>query len=200
MSFGPVTAGGSDFWSRYARVVAAEREARVSSGDFSALTSCNLAVQRSVFEQGGGFHAGYRHYGFEDRDLIAGLLVRGARPHYDPEAAVLHEAGASVALLCRKMEEAGRNTSTVFQGRYPGVYRDMRFSQVDVRTAGLPVRSLSGPLSVLARPMQGLAARLVDWERLPMRLRLGMVRLATALAYLRGTTQAEALSGEQQGD
>lgn len=190
LSFGPVTAQGGDFWSCYARQVAAERERRADGGDFSGLTSCNLALPRGLYLQEGGFHEGYRHYGFEDRDLIAGLLASGAQPHYEPNAAVLHDSGASVAVLCRKMEEAGRCTAGVFQARHPAVYRDMHYSQVDVRTARKPVRLLSGPLSSLSLPTMWLAERLVQRGWLPLRLRLTLVRLASALAYLRGTRTA----------
>lgn len=192
LSFGPVTANGSDFWGRYARVVAAEREKRVASGDYTALTSCNLAMRRSVFERCGGFHEGYRHYGFEDRDLIASLLPLNMRLHYDPEAAVLHAARTSVAALCRKMEESGRYTAAVFQKRHPAIYRDMKFAQVDVRTAGSVVRALSPLLAAGGLPVQWLVSVLTQAGWLPVSLRISLVRLATGLAYMRGSRAAVA--------
>lgn len=194
LSFGPVTAMGDDFWSYYARVVADEREARIGLGDYLAMTSANIAIRRALFDGCGGFHEGYCHYGFEDRDLIARLLECKARPHYDPLAVVLHDAQASVAVLCRKMDEAGRHTAGIFQQRYPYIYRDMRFSRVDVRTAPAAVRVMSGLLSRLASPVKALASRSVDIRWLPAGWRLALVRLAVALAFLRGTLRADEVS------
>lgn len=192
LSFGAITAVGDGFWSRYARVVAAERAGKAVLGDFSALTSCNMAIRRSLFEQCGGFHAGFRHYGFEDRDLIASLLALGARTHFDPETAVLHATETSVAVLCRKMEEAGRCTAAIFQGRHPEIYQEMRFSRVDVRTAGPAVRAMSPVLSAAGVPLRWLVDLLTQVSWLPVPLRISLVRLATGLAFLRGTRAAAA--------
>ncbi len=190
LSFGSITALGDDFWSHYARVVAQEREARVSLGDYLSMTSTNVAVRRTLFNCCGGFHEGYRHYGFEDRDLIASLFACEARPHYDAFATVLHDAQASVAGLCRKMEEAGRYTSGIFQRRQPDIYRAMKFSKVDVRTGPIPIRALPGFWAVFASPVEALAAELVCFRWLPAGWRLALVRFALALAFLRGTKAA----------
>lgn len=190
LSFGTITAMGSSFWSRYARQVATERTARVEEGDYTALTSCNLAMRREDFQRAGGFCESYTRYGFEDRDLIVRLLHSGLRPHFDPQAVVLHEAGATVQGLCEKMEEAGCHTAGIFQRRHPAAYRRMRFARIDLRTAPLSVRVVARPAILSLPAVRRTAAWLVGQEWLSLRWRIRLVRFAVALAYVRGTAEA----------
>jgi len=187
VSFGRIDGEGPPFWVRLAAEVAGEREAGVASGDFLAMTSCNMAVRRDRFDQVGGFCREYRHYGFEDRDLLATLQAAGCGVLFDRDAAVAHDVDNSLPQLCAKMAQAGRTTAAIFRRRHPGLYRRMKFARVDVHTAPAPVRWLSPVLSIAYRPLCWLGGQAVHADWLPYPLRRTLVRAATALAYLRGT-------------
>lgn len=193
-SFGQIDGAGVGFWPRLAAEVAHDRQARVARGDYLALTSCNMAVSLELFRRVGGFCSEYRHYGFEDRDLLASLRQHRCRFGLDPEAVVEHNVEASPQVLCRKMEESGRHTAAIFRRRHPALYRRMSYARVDVHTASEPVKSLSVLLVKLVAPARWLSERLVDTAWLPFRLRVMVLRSAVALAYMRGTLFEDAAS------
>jgi glycosyltransferase involved in cell wall biosynthesis len=193
-SFGQINGAGVGFWARLAAEVARDRHARAIRGDYLAMTSCNMAVSLEVFRRVGGFCTEYRHYGFEDRDLLASLQLHGCRFGLDPEAVVEHNVDAATGVLCRKMEESGQHTAAIFRRRHPRLYSQMRYARLDVHTACEPLRTLSVLLVKLVAPARWLSERLVDTAWLPFRLRVAVLRSAIALAYMRGTMLADAAS------
>lgn len=192
--YGPITATGETFWPRYLRKVEMGRARRALAGDHAlAMTSGNLAVQRSLFEQVGGFSADYTHYGFEDRDLIGRLVATGPRIAFEPGCAVLHDAGNTVRNYCAKMREAARWTAPLFAARHPGMYRRMAFARLDPAFCGSSRRrllSLAGRW--LPRPALHIANALVDRGGVPWWLQAFALRSAAALSYLEGCLQRQA--------
>jgi glycosyltransferase involved in cell wall biosynthesis len=184
---GTIDAEGEGFWQRFARRLADRRARAAAADDWLALTSCNLSLSRELFESVGGFHPGYRHYGFEDRDLLLRLQRAGAGLAFDAEARVIYDVDSRVVDLCDKQYSAGRYAALVFRERFPNAYQQMPYARVDVHTAGWPVRLASPALAGLAPLVAGWAERVVATWPVGDRARRFVVLVATALAYLRGT-------------
>lgn len=187
VSAGPVHPTGGGFWGRYLDVVAARRDSAGRAGDLVSFTSANLGFTWDAWHALDGFDEQYAQYGFEDRDLLARAVDAGLRVAYTPAAAVFTSPPCSVAELARKSEAAGRWSAPLFRRRHAVRYRQMPFWLFDSRIGPGPVRLVSRPLAALAAPGVAVAERLVGMDWLPFRLRLGLVRVALGLSYLRGT-------------
>jgi len=72
----------------------ATREDHARRADVEALMGAALLVRRSAFEEAGGFDEAFFLYA-EETDLMARWRRRGWRVLFEPEAAVVHEGGAS---------------------------------------------------------------------------------------------------------
>lgn len=189
--YGPITGWGEGFWPRYLRGVEAQRAQASEAGDHVlGMAAGNFAVGRPLFERVGGFDSDYRHYGFEDRDLIARLLAERPRVTFEPRCAVIHDAGNTVTNYCTKMREAARWTAPLFSSRHPDIYRRMAYSRLDAGLSELQWRALLISASrVLAVPAVGLADILVNGPGVPWRLQFFVLRAAAALSYLRGCSE-----------
>lgn len=187
VSCGRIEGGDTGFWQRHAKRVADERERRVEAGDFLALTTCNTAVARPLLDAVGGFHPGYRRYGFEDRDIFVTLMAQGASFRYDAQAVVAHDVDTSVPVLCAKMEAAARYSAPVFRRRHPAVYGKLIYARLDANTADWWVRRLTPLASRLSGMTTSFAGWLVDRAWLGDPMKVAVLRFATALAYLKGS-------------
>ncbi len=136
LSFGKVISEGQGFWQRYHEIVEQRRAQQLCHGEWSAITSQNLAVRRTAVEKVGGFPVEYRAYGFEDRALVQRLLESGAAMAYCEQAAVVHWVGGTVAAYCAKMNEAGRYSAPLFRRRFPEIYARLPFSWWDASPDG----------------------------------------------------------------
>lgn len=188
MVYGPIAGRGNGFWPRYLRRVQMQRANAAAAGDHAlAMTSGNLALDRALFQRAGGFNSEYRHYGFEDKDLIARLLTAQPRVIFEPHCVVDHEAGNTVANYCAKMREAGCFTAPLFAERHPGIYRRMAYARLDPGLAGPLRRSL---LHVAGRlfttPLVGLTRLAVGRPGIPWYVQAALLRGAAGLSYLRG--------------
>lgn len=186
--YGPIGSGGEGFWPRYLKTVEDRRRLATEQGDhLAAMTSANLVVRRTLFECAGGFDPGYRHYGFEDKDLLARLLALDGKVAFEPGSAVQHDAGNTVANYCAKMWEAARWTAVLFARQHPDSYARMAFSRLEPASAGWSRRYLMTLAGCwLVTPAIRLAEGLVDRPGVPWPLQAFVVRLAAALSYLRG--------------
>lgn len=190
ISQGRIDGSGDGFWQRLATRVADERERGAASGDWLGFTTCNLCLSRHLYETSGGFHAGYRHYGFEDRDLLLRMQAAGGKLVHDRAALVRHDVDTSVAALCRKLRAAGEHSSTEFRQRFPAAYRRMSYAHLDVHTAPAAVRFVAPLLDAMAPWCEALAERMVRSSLPGDGVRRAALRVATGLAYLRGTRRA----------
>jgi glycosyltransferase involved in cell wall biosynthesis len=184
---GRIEGRGPGFWQRFAVHVADGRERRAAAGDWLGFTSCNLCVSRRLFDAAGRFHPGYRHYGFEDRDLLVRLQAAGGRFVQDRSALVLHDVDTSVAELCAKLRTAGEHSAAEFRQRFPDVYRHMPYARFDVQTASMPIRIGAPLLAAIAPWAEAWADRLLRSALPGDAIRRVVLRIATALAYLQGT-------------
>lgn len=179
----------NDFWGRYQDLAVERRIKQFNLGMPFSFTTQNVLIRKHVFQSIGGYDEAYRHYGFEDRDLLIRLQEAGARLAYSPGSPVVHcDTRISLTSVARKMREAGQHTSSIFRARHGSAYRLLGYSRLDVRNHRA-LRVFSG-LNV-----QPLARRIDPWlDRLPFALGVAMTRTVSALAYLAGTADAASMS------
>jgi GT2 family glycosyltransferase len=187
-STGHVFGTGGDFWDRYQRDASSRRERQHGSGHVFAGSSQNLGVLKSAFERVGGFDTEYRRYGFEDRDLLLRLSDLGGIA-WAEEASVFHMDSLTLAGLCEKMVEAGEYNSARFATRYPDAYKVLGYAALDARSRpwlnGVG-RRLGPHVLHVARYLGPILQK--AW--VPFVVRRGIVRVASAVSFLYGTTRA----------
>jgi len=116
------------------------------------------------------------------------LQQTGASVRYTPTAIVNHDDDLDLKTVCNKMRISGQYSAREFAAQHPQHYNAMPYSRLDARLHPWlrivsPVSSRTLPLMIrLFEPVLG-----IGW--LPMGLRGTLVRLASALAYLEGTSQ-----------
>jgi GT2 family glycosyltransferase len=188
-SIGDIVGHAGGFWGRYQSAAGKRRAAAARDGGMlHSMTTANILLRMPAFRAVGGFDARYRHYGFEDRDLLLRLQQAGARLAHNANAAVDHAANLDFPGISRKMQACGRHSAPLFRGDHPEAYRALGYAAIDA--ALHPWRgALLGPLARYAvgraDSVEGLLRR--AWLPFPVRSRLA--RAATALAYLQGTRQ-----------
>jgi glycosyltransferase involved in cell wall biosynthesis len=187
-STGGVTGRGDGFWDRYQHEASLRRERQHAAGNPYSGSSQNLAVRKAAFEQVGGFDGGYRHYGFEDRDLLLRLAALGCIA-WTRDAVVRHLDALSLVQVSRKMAEAGEHSSPLFAARHPDAYRALGYARLDAR--GHPwLRLVARPLDAILAPLSRLLDGLLAGPALPYALKAMLVRLVTGASYLAGTARA----------
>jgi glycosyltransferase involved in cell wall biosynthesis len=193
--YGPIAGTGSGFWQRYLGQVQHRRIRQATHMDhLLGMTTGNLLIRRELFFQAGGFCDAYRHYGFEDKDLIVRLLALQPRVVFDPRLAIRHDAGNTVAGYCRKMREAACHTAPIFFSRYPEAYRRMSYARLDPDLAAQPLRGILRQLGRYgAGPAMWLAEWAVDKPGLPWPMQALLVKLASAVSYLQGAAERPAV-------
>lgn len=184
-SVGPVVGNGQGFWHRYQSTASRRRRRQHAAGLLCSGSSQNLMVRRSAFIDCGGFDLAYRSYGFEDRDILMRLSGQG-RVAWAEAAVVRHMDTLSMAVVSRKLAEAGGESAIVFSGRYPDAYRALGYDRLDARRHPW-LRWPSHWASAVA-PRAALAIdALVDKPWLPYVIKRIAVRLVSAGSYLSGS-------------
>jgi glycosyltransferase involved in cell wall biosynthesis len=184
-STGHVTGIDDDFWSRYQRDASQRRQYQHAKGAVCAGSSQNMAVRGSAFEGVGGFDTAFRHYGFEDRDLLLRLADVG-NIAWAADAVVYHLDSLTLPEVSRKMMQAGGSSARAFARRHPVAYRTLGYAGIDARLHPWlrPVGTMSGPFALRLAPH-------IDpmLKRLPFPLAKILVKSTCALAFLYGTTR-----------
>lgn len=190
---GPIRGFGDSFWDRYQHLASMRRAAQVRAGVGGIGSSANMAFLKRAYESCGGFDPRYRHYGFEDRDLLLRLSSQG-RVAWVPEAEVAHMDALSMVEVGAKMREAGRHSAAMFERDHPQAYVASGYATLDARR-----RPALRPLAALSAPLLPGLARTVDrmtaWTLLPFALRAQFVRLVGGLHFMQGTWQASRDAG-----
>jgi glycosyltransferase involved in cell wall biosynthesis len=187
-STGRVTGDGAGFWHRYQHDASLRRERQHAAGAAYSGSSQNLAVRAETFLAVGGFDTGYRHYGFEDRDLLL-RIAREGRVVWTPAAMVRHRDALSMGEVARKMGEAGRLSSTRFLQAHPAAYAALGYARLDARRNRATLIA-----SHAVAPLLPFIARVVDASLaspIPHVAKAWAVRVTTALAYWCGTGASE---------
>lgn len=187
---GTVDALGTGFWPRYAGVVSARRVARAKHDAPWHMTTANFAIRRRLLAELGGFSSHYRHYGFEDRDLLIRLAKTGAKITVDSDIVVLHREPSSVQEVCWKLYESGRHTARTFALRFPDEYRRSAYYKFDMSQHPLLARACSPLLAVLCPLSQAFSSAAIRHTWSGFGIQALSLRVASALAYLQGTCHA----------
>jgi len=183
--FGYVTGETDDFWGKYQRRLEADR---VAAGWQGWTTPCCL-IRRELFATVGGFPTDYRHYGFEDRDLICRLrsLDGAGELKSLPELRAIHDDDTNAQDVFEKMYESGRHSSGIFKQNHPDAYLATNYAAVDVDTAPTIITVALR----LLQPLRSILARVTTWltqhSSTPMFIGRPAVKLCSALSYYRGT-------------
>ncbi|MEN1960942.1 glycosyltransferase [Luteimonas sp. MJ246] len=185
VSLGGLLKMKADFWGRYQDLAVERRIRKFNAGMPFLFTTPNMMIRKHFFQSVGGYDEAYKHYGFEDRDLLIRLQEAGARFVYSSGSPVIHCDGrTSLKSVAGKMREAGRCTSRIFSARHPDVYRLLGYSRIDVNYH--PVLRAFSFLNA-----ETLGKRIDPWLNiLPFPLGVALTRVVTALAFLEGTAKA----------
>lgn len=184
-SSGPVNAVGNDFWARYQRTAPRLTGTAVPLHHFS---SANFAIPKRLFDEVGGFDAGYRYYGFEDRDLYARLLAKGYRFQFNAAAEAWHTDVLKLRRVWQKMRECGVGGARRFRQQHAREYRQSRYWWFDAREHRA-LRALSRVLSPALEASLDAAQTLLDQKWIPYRLRRALAQAYSAAAFMDGTAQ-----------
>ncbi|MFC7300811.1 glycosyltransferase family 2 protein [Cognatiluteimonas weifangensis] len=188
-SIGDIVGHAGGFWGRYQSAAGRRRAAAAHDGGMlHSMTTANILLRAPLFRAVGGFDPRYRHYGFEDRDLLLRMQRTGARLAHNANAPVDHAANLDFPGISRKMQASGRYSAPLFRGDHPEAYRALGYAAIDATLH--PWRAaLLAPLARLAVARADSIEAVLDQAWLPYPLRKGLARAATALAYLHGTRQ-----------
>jgi glycosyltransferase involved in cell wall biosynthesis len=192
VSFGtikPQTKSGV-IWVNYLDDVERKRCVSARKNKFIALTSGHFAIRRKLFLECNGFDERYEHYGFEDRDLIATLIKKKAIMKFSPDLVVRHDVEITLLNVCRKMEEAGQYTARLFANKYPRIYSEMLFSHFDINEhpylLKIPLLFAIMILPLMVKKID----KLLEVECLPKWISYSLIKIFSALAFLKGTSKA----------
>ena len=189
--YGALTSQREGFWGQYFRAVCARRERRFAQGDAYALTTACCVVRRELLQRVGGFDECYRHYGFEDRDLIIRLMALAPAVTFSPLSVVVHGDDLHLEDICRKQQEAGRYTSGLFRDRHPDYYARMNFTLVDSRQGSL-LNWGAWMLPLVLPGLQRVGQVVVESGYMPYALKALLVKMLSGFFYFKGTRQAGA--------
>lgn len=184
-AFGYVTGAANNFWGKYQRRL----ESRRLGAGWQGWTTPCCVIRRELFLEVGGFPTDYRHYGFEDRDLICRLRSLGGAGELKslPGLRAIHDDDADAMEVFAKMYESGRYSSGIFKRNHADAYLATPYAVVDVDTASTAMKMALHLLLPLRTPL----ARATNWltrrNATPMFLGSPAVKLCSALNYFRGT-------------
>jgi GT2 family glycosyltransferase len=184
--FGPLKARGDSFWDRMQRKAFQERDANFESGNGWSYSTSNFCIKKSLFDQVGGFDQSFDRYGFEDRDLFIRLIKIGTTPSFQPRARVIHDDTLSLDSVCEKMLSAGMHGARLFRNKHPEEYGLMPYSKLDCELHPWLriVDRLTWP--IISR-FKGPDPSWLEFNAIPLSLRIAAVRLIYGLHYLHGT-------------
>lgn len=188
--FGYATGSGESFWDKYHRSLV---DRRIAAGWRGWTTACCL-IKRERFESVGGFSSEYRHYGFEDRDLVCKLrsVSGGHELRSLPDLQVSHDDAPTVADVSEKMYLSGRYSSGIFRRNFSAEYLATSYASVDVDTASGYVVLALRTLQPLRGLLVWLASNLAAARNAPLAVGRPAIRLCSALSYFRGTVDRNA--------
>lgn len=188
VAYGPIRSDQQGIWGFYLENVDRRRIRAAARNDhINAVTTANLLIRRTLFEQVRGFHPEYRHYGFEDRDLVFRLLQVTTGIRFVEAAAVRHHGNNGMAEYCSKLREAACFSAPLLASRFPQAYAGTRYARLDPDLAA-PLKASF--LRVLARTdgraVRALVERTQDMKWLPRAVQLAAIKANAALCYLKG--------------
>jgi len=185
--FGQINVVGAGFWAIYQNNVSRERCLRFRGGEEASMTTAIFMVKRWLFEKIGGFDEAY-YFGFEDRDLFIALLKHKGKVCLVEEALVNHNDQISLISVTRKLFKSGATSSVRFIEKHPEEYRKMEYVKADVLFSKGGLQLLAFVTKPVLWPMMNLLDVALKNEWLPFNIAKKLVKYASGLAYLQGTS------------
>lgn len=133
------------------------------------VSGCFMLVERTLWEELGGFHPDFWMYG-EDADLSLRARAAGARPLIDPRSVIVHIGGASERVREDQMVRLFKGKAQLY-GKFAGPLAGwFQVRCLDlwalIRAAALtPLAVLSPPKKEVARSWRGILRRRGEWRR-----------------------------------
>lgn len=188
VSCGIISSVKKDFWAKYQHQIVLNRQKAAENRETTPSgTTANILVRRTSFEKSGGFDARYKHYGFEDRDLLLCMIKTGSVIQYTPAAVVSHEDDLNLKEICTKMQVSGQYSSTLFREHHPQAYKTMSYYRFDARVHPW-LKYFSLVLTPVLPLMRLLVGSMLEVRQVPFRIRSMGVKTLSALYYLKGST------------
>ncbi len=124
-----------------------------------AFVSCLASFRRSVFDEIGGFHDGFRIYGGEDLELGLKFQKSGSALTYLPSAVGYHHHLRSLKEVMDTLEQYGEHGIPQVLDLHPDFAREMRLDDLKSNAINLKriVRSLTS-LPIIFRPLLEIAS------------------------------------------
>jgi glycosyltransferase involved in cell wall biosynthesis len=188
VSCGIISSLRNDFWAEYQHRLTVNRQKSVNNPAAApGGTTANILVKRSSFEKAGGFDTRYKHYGFEDRDLLLCMKNTGSVIRYTSTAVVSHEDDLDLRKICMKMQMSGQYSSLLFRENHPQAYKSMAYYRFDARVH--PWLKFISLISTPALPLLTvLFNAILETRQVPFGMRSMGVKFMSAMYYLKGTT------------
>lgn len=185
--FGNIKATGDSFLSSYSNLVHQSKAKKYKQNPL-VLSTAFCAFRRDKLEAVGGFYEGYRHYGFEDRDLISSLIASGCSSFcFLEDVSADHYVEDSLSSLEAKMKEAACFTAPVYSGRFLKNYRKSQYWWFDSRVHG---RVYNIFLSILLLPrfcVSAISRRVLKSKYTPFVIKRLLVSYLMAVSFVQGS-------------
>lgn len=189
VSIGSVVSDANGAWRELGNRTSVERSAAAQAGLMTLLTTAHVVMKRSAFETVGGYSAAYRHYGFEDRDLLSRLDTAGFKLTFTADLVAVERHRPNLPAYAHKARMAGKHTAVIFRRDHPELYAMTPYHRLDVGLHGW-----LRPAAVVARALLPGLIRIGDhaigWTLLPLGLRVLIVRSLFATSFMVGTAEA----------
>ena len=187
--FGSTYSNGSDFWSLYHSSVSKKRNNAPKSSNLT--TACFIADRLKIVKVG-GFSERYKHYGFEDKDLISLIIKTYGRDAIvlNPELKVIHSDKTDLQTVLSKFNISAKYSAQIFSSRFPYEYRKLSYSKFDAATVSrtrIIFLRLLLPLLVIS-PIFGY---FLEKKWLPLNIKIKMVQALCAISYFDGSITRE---------
>lgn len=186
--YGSVRSSGEGFWSNYFDFISFKRDKLSLNKNLLGFSSQYFAVSREHFNACGGFNEEYLKYGFEDRDLILRLHNRNTRIGFTGKSKVFHSEVDSLLTITEKLAEAGQYTSKIFKNAHPEIYRKMKYGKLDVRDNPVKFKLIGMLIFPYLSHWNKLGEKIIHSKFLPFKLKILVVKLISAFAYMKGTS------------
>src|SRR5690606_5106795 len=95
---------------------------RDSEREVDIVTGCFLLIEKTFWDELGGFDPTFVMYG-EEADLCLRAQARGALPRITPEAEIIHYVGASETVQARKLVRVITAKTTLIRRNFPAWQR-----------------------------------------------------------------------------
>lgn len=184
--FGRTVSEGDDFWALYHNSV---HRTRVKSQDVMSLTTACFVVDRQQLLAVGGFSEEYKHYGFEDKDLVATLVEAFGLSSIlvSEDLVAVHSDAQTVQSVVMKFKLSAKYSAKIFNSRFPEFYSKLSYASFDARciskSRNFIFLLISPCVLALTSPIQSL----IDGNVIPFAIKKKLVQLICAMAYYSGS-------------